>query len=222
MDAVRVVDPGAPEAGRLTAVAKGGDVVRKRIKPDIHDLIGIARHRHPPASGARLRSGDAEVRHAARDERLDLMVTRLRDHAQRPRRDQLAQLIRIAGEPEEVVLLFNDFELDLVFRAAPADQLLGRIEALAPNTVEAAVGSLVDVTGRGACRPEALGPVAVTRVRGRPDEIILAEVKRVRQGPEDLGIPIDERPNWDPFPIGGQHIRQAILIRAGQEPRIVA
>jgi len=64
-------------------------------------------------------------------------------------------------------------------------------------------------------------PVAVTRVRGRLDEIILAEVKRVSQGPEDRGIPIDERPNWDSFPIGGQHIRQAILIGAGQEVGIV-
>src|ERR1700675_4864732 len=176
VDAVGGVDPVAPEAGRLASVAKGRDVVRQRIKPDVDDLVGITRDRDPPASRASLRSREAEVRQAARDERLNFMVTRLRDHAQRPRREQLGELIRIAGEPEEVVLLFNDFGLDLVFAAAPADPLIGRIEALTAETVEAAVGSLVDVAGRNAGRPEPLCPVAVTPVRGRPNEIILAEV----------------------------------------------
>ncbi len=46
-------------------------------------------------------------------------------------------------------------------------------------------GSLVDVAGGGAGRPEALCPLAVPAVRGGSDEILLAEVKRMRQCPED-------------------------------------
>jgi 3-oxoacyl-[acyl-carrier protein] reductase len=135
------------------------------------------------------------------------MVSRLREHAQRPRRKQFGELIRIAGESEEVVLLFNDVGLDLVFRAATADQLVGRLEALAADTVEAAVGSLVEVAGRDAGRPEALCPFAVTPVRGGPDEIIMADVKRLSQSPKDLRIPIDERPDRDPPVVLGQAAR---------------
>ncbi len=103
-----------------------------------------------------------------------------------------------------------------MFGTAAVDELLGHVEALAANTVETPVGPLVHVSRPGASLPEALRAIEVTLIGGGPDEVVVAEVKHARQSPEDLGIPIDQRGRREPFPLGGQDVRQAVLIGAGR------
>ena len=47
-DHVEVGRPVLPEWIGLVWVAALGDVVGERVQPDVHDVLGIARHRHAP------------------------------------------------------------------------------------------------------------------------------------------------------------------------------
>ena len=59
---------------RIVRIAEAGDVVGQRIEPDVHHMIGAARHRHAPVeAGAR----DAEVVEPALDEAQHLVAAAL-------------------------------------------------------------------------------------------------------------------------------------------------
>jgi hypothetical protein len=136
--------------------------------------------------------------------------------------EQFAEPTRVAGEPEEAVLLLDDFRGDLVLRAAALDELISRVEAFAPHAVEAAIRPPVDVPCADARLPEPLRAVEVSPVTGRPDEVVVADVEPGRQPPEDLRIAVHQRAHRKAFTLGGQDIRQAVLVGAGQEPGVIA
>src|ERR1700721_1249560 len=97
---------GWPISGPRAAVGKagGGDVIRQRVDPDVHDMARIVGHRHAPIEG---RSADREILEAALNESDDFVAVLLR-------RDELGaslvmrkQELAIGGEPEKVALLLD-------------------------------------------------------------------------------------------------------------------
>ena len=160
-----------------------GDVVRQRVEPDVHDLLGVARNRKAPAARPYLRARDAEVVETAGDEGADLLMAPRGHHAQRAGIEELGQPPGVAREPEEVVLLLHDLRHDLVFGTGAVHQLVGRVEGLAADTVEAAVVSPVDIAGGVARPPEPLGAGQVARLGARPDEVVVADRRAWRSAP---------------------------------------
>ena len=222
VDPLARLEPVPPVEVVVRTVSEGRDVVRERVVPDVHHLRRIAGHRNAPAARPGDRARNAEIFEPAGDECPRLLMSRLGNHAERARVEQRREPVGVAGEPEEVVVFVDDLGSDVVLGASPVCELVGGDEALAPHAVEATVRTAVDVASRHACFPEAPGAIDVTRIRRRPDEIVVPDVERARERPEDSGVSIDERAHGNARALGGEHVRQAVLVGAGEQADVGA
>ena len=116
----------------------------------------------------------------------------LRLDEQRVRDDQLAELLLILREPEEVILLVDLLWNGLVNRAAVVDQLVGPVEPLAADTVLPLVVPLVDVARGGAGVPQLLGAGNVERVGARPEEDVVGQRQRLAKRAEAFRVTLHQ------------------------------
>ncbi len=222
VDAVRIVEPVALEQLAVLGVVERGDVVAERVDPDVHHLVGIARHGHAPAVTATGLARDGEILQPLVDEREHLLAAVLRLDQHFVTGDQVAQSILVGGEAEEVVLLVDPLRLGAVDRAALVDQLLRLVEALALDAVEPLVMTGVDVAVGGDHLPQLLRAGRVARVGAGPDEIVSREMQRTAQRLEPRRVAIDEIADGDALALGGLDVGEGVLVGAGEKSGVVA
>src|SRR5919201_68381 len=165
---------------QILAVARVGErtqVVDQRVDPDIDDLLLVPRNGHAPGLA---RAAEPEVLQAAGDERARLVVAEPRQDEVGPRVIQLEQRLLERREPEEVVLLLDPLRLGPVLRTLSVDELVLRLECLAPDAVETRVRVLVDVTVVVDPLDEVLDEALVAVVR-RADEEVVVGIDEPRQ-----------------------------------------
>src|SRR2546421_10624422 len=63
----------------LVAKSDRGDVIRQRVEPNVHRVIGIAGNRNTPTDG-RAQTTNGEILQAAGDETSDFVAARFRPH----------------------------------------------------------------------------------------------------------------------------------------------
>src|SRR6185312_1965083 len=156
----------------VVAIAQRRDVVAERIVPDVDHLRGVAGNRDAPAVGALARPRDAEILQAAPDEAEYLVLACLRDDSQRIRGDQRLQLLGVAREAEEVVLLLHYLWRDVVNRAEAIYQLILAVEQLAADAVQPTIVALVDVAVARARLPQLVDAGHVARIGAGADEVV--------------------------------------------------
>ena len=107
-DHVQVGRPVLPQRIAGVGIAARGDVVGERVQPDIHDVLGIARHRHAPReAGARHR----EVLQAALHEADDLVAPAVRRDEARVLVVEVEQPVGPGRQLEEVGRLLDPLDL---------------------------------------------------------------------------------------------------------------
>ena len=107
-DHVQVGRPVLPQRVAGVGIAALGDVVGERVEPDVHDVLGIAGHRHAPGeAGARHR----EVLQPALDEAQDLVAPAVRPDEARVLLVERQQPVGPGRELEEVRRLLDPLDL---------------------------------------------------------------------------------------------------------------
>ena len=131
------------------------------------------------------------------------------------------QLFLVRGEPEEPVLLLDPLGLDVVLGALPVDELVLRLEGLAPHAVQARVDVLVDVVAAVVADPlqELLDELLVPVV-ARPDEEVVGDVEAGGERPPRLHDPVRVLLRLEPL-LGRDagHLR-CMLVDPGEEERL--
>ena len=230
-------------AGRSERVTERGEVVGERVEPHVHDVLaglaGVARvvgHRDAPGEA---RPGDGQIAQPAAQEAEHLVPVLLGLDEVRVTLDVRGERVAVRRELEEVRrLLGHPAHRALVHGA---HRLVGRVllelavgvEGLAADAVPALVGGEVQVLRvlLQDALPEALHDPLVTRLGGA-DEVAGEAVRglrvveahaevdpRLAEARRDL---IGERLRREPALLGGLDDLLAVLVRAGQEARVVA
>jgi len=218
------VDLRGPAASELlgtvgVAVADGGDVVEERVEPDVDGVVGVEGKRDAPLHvGAR----DREVAQAALHKRQHLVAPRVRTDEARVGIVVGQQLVLVRRQLEEPALLVHDLERAVARRAGVALRgLLGGVEGLAGDAVEALVGSLVDVAAVVEDLDERRHAALVTRLGGTY-EVVVGDVE---QAP---GLLIARRHGVGPLlrrhVVGGRGLLDllAVLVQSGEEVHVIA
>ena len=81
-----------------------GQVIGQRVDPDIHDVVGVARHRHPPVE---IGAADGEVLEARAHEARDLVAAGLGADEVGLALVERQQAVPVGREPEQEVLLLH-------------------------------------------------------------------------------------------------------------------
>ena len=217
-DHVEVGRPVAREEPVRLRVADPGDVVDERVEPDVDGLVRIDRERNPPrARGAR----DRDVLEAAIDHVHDLVAPDFGDDELGMLPDVAEQRRAVLRELEEVVVLAQPLEDRLVDGAFPVDQVLLRIETLAPDAVIAFVLSFIDVSRGRDLLEQRLHPPDVPRL-GRPDEVVVGDVEPLPDIPKDDLHPVAIVLGIEPLLARGLHDVRRMLIVSHEEARVEA
>ena len=200
----------------------GGDVVGERVEPDIHDMGGIARHRHAPCeTGAR----DREIPQAAAHEAGHLVAPALRGDEIRMRGVEFQQALLPGAEPEEVTRLLHPFDLgagrgDLLAVGAGGELVLGVI-GLVADGIPAGVFVEIDLAALDQPLPDRLAGADMARLGGA-DEIVIAEVHRLGEIAEVLRDLVGEGLGRHAGGDGGLLHLLPMLVGAGQEHHVIA
>ena len=174
-DRVDVGGPHPREPLGSVGVARGGDVVRERVEPDVADVLRVPGQRDAPVER---RPADREVLEAAADRRQDLVPPGLGLDRFGVRLVVLEEALGVGGEAEEVVLLDHPLDRALVDRAEAVDELLLGVVGLARHAVEPLVGPQVDVVPTVVVDgvQELLNRGRVPRL-GRPDVVVVGDIE---------------------------------------------
>ena len=118
------------------------NVIGERVEPDVHDVLGVVRHRNSPVES---RSRDREVPDLVFEPGENL-VTSLR-WVDEPfvLLNMLSDPVLIFAESKEIGLLLNPFGGAVVYRAFAIFELRLSVEALAGDTVVSFVLTFVNV-----------------------------------------------------------------------------
>src|SRR5262249_4110369 len=136
---------------------------------------------------------DAEVLQATTNERKHLARVEFREDAQPAARDQRLELVLVAGEAEEPVLLGDARWNRLVLGAAAAVELVDRVELLASDAVEALVPRPVEVAGGRAGAPEPRHGRLMARIGAGAEEVVKCQLKGDVQVGEVCRVPRNQR-----------------------------
>src|SRR5215469_15255960 len=83
------------------------DVVRERVHPHIHDVLGITRQLNSPVES---RSRERKILQSAANKTCDLVEALFRQHEIRYALIQIEQLVSISGQPKKITLLFDPLD----------------------------------------------------------------------------------------------------------------
>ena len=192
-DHVQVGRPVLPQRIAGVGIAALGDVVGERVQPDVHDVLGIARHRHAPReAGARHR----EVLQAALHEAHDLVAPAVRPDEARVLLVEREQPVGPGRELEEIRRLLDPLDLgagrDGAALAVLADLGLALDEVgLVAHRVPAGILAEIDVARCDELLPQRLAGGVVPRL-GRADEVVGAVVHLADQIAERLAHLVGE------------------------------
>ncbi len=142
-------------------------------------------------------------------------------HEVRPLVVELQQRLLILGEPEEVVLLLDPLRDRVVLGALPVHELFLALERLAAHAVEPRIRVLVDVAVVVDPLDEVLHEGLVPLVR-RADEEVDGGVDLLRNLAPLLGDLVDVHLGVEPFLFGDSVDLRPVLVRAGEEERVLA
>ncbi len=174
-------------------IAHGGEIVGERVEPDIHDVLGIARHRDAPGeAGAR----DRQIVEAAADEAHHLV-------AARARRDEVGIALVMREQPllprrqaEEIIFLLHPFDFGAGRRLA-VEQFALVEERLVAHRIPAGELAEIDFAAALQLVPQRLARADVARLGGA-DEIVVGDVHELRHGAEILRHAVAEFLRVDP------------------------
>ena len=212
-----------PVRGILVAVgpAEGGNIVEQRVKPHVTDVILVERQLDAPFE-AGFRTRNAQVfQRAAFDHRQHFIAVALGTDEVGIFADMPGKPRQVLGHAEEVVLLLNEVRLGQVLRAQAVFQFLFGVETLAARAVTPAVLAEIDVAVVVHLLEERLHAGLVIGIR-RTDELIVLDAELGPQGLELAADAVHEFLRGLPGRFGGLDDLVAVLVRAGQEPRILA
>ncbi len=202
------------------AEAEGGDVVGERVEPDVDDVARVPRKRDPPLH---LRARDGEVVQPALHERDDLGEPALGPHELGVALVVLEQRRRVLRQAEEDVLLGLPHG-----RPCRGPGSASRRRAPSPCRRPRSSSSTSPRASRCRSRPAAAmrairasTPLPVPRL-GRADEVVVANLERPVELPVALDDPVGELEGRDPLRRRGLLDVLAVLVGAGQEPRLFA
>ncbi len=136
--------------------------------------------------------------------------------------DQLTQLVGVAREAEEVVLLLDQLWSGQMLRTEAVDQFIFGVELLAADAVQALVGARVDVAVAVARLPELGDALQVARLDAGADEVVEREVQRLAQGAVVRGVALDQLGGGDALLLGGLRVLEAVLVGSSQKAHILA
>ena len=156
------------------------------------------------------------------DEAQHLVLARLRHDAQRVGLDQRGELVGVAREAEEVVLLLDHFGARQVLGAEAADQLILGVELLAADAVEPAIGFSCRYRRSRAGLPELAHARRVALLGAGADEVVGRCAPRLAQRRENIRVARDELGGRDALALGGLHVLQAVVVGAGEEADVFA
>ena len=155
------VQVGRPEGRVFTAIGfrktDAGDVVGQGVQPHVHDVIFVARHRHPPFEGG---AGNREVLKPTGNEADDFVAARLGEDEIRVGVVEFQQSVLPRRKPEEIAWLLHPFDLgprgrDLI-AVGVRDQLVPGVESLVTDGVPAGIGVEVDLAVIDQAAPNSL------------------------------------------------------------------
>jgi len=129
---VNVSRPNPPKPIHVPPVADGGDVIDEGIEPNVHHVPGLDRKGNAPVEGG---PGNADVFQAGIEKAQDFVPADVRQDPNPTLLDRLADRLGVAGEGEEVIVLFERPGVRAVLRADSAGQVLFPIEGLAGVTI---------------------------------------------------------------------------------------
>lgn len=210
--------PSAVVLAVLAAVAQRGDVVGQGVPPDVDHLVGVARNGDPPAAGSRGRPGDTDVGQAGSDEREDLVAAFSGFDPDPPGLQRLQNLVGVAGEPKEPVVLGDRLGRRLVLRAHAVDEFICGVELFAARAVQAFVAASVEVALGDAGLPQPLDAAGMAGVAAGTDEVIERQRQRRTQCGETVRVCVHKLPDADSRGTSGGDVLQRVVVRAGQEP----
>ena len=213
---VRPVPP-EPVAAR---VAEGGHVVEERVEPDVRHEPVVERQRDAPLEPA-LRAADRQVLERLAEESQELVPEALGLDDVGVTLQVATQPVLVRRHPEEVVLLLDVGQRGLVVGALPVDDLLVRVEALAPEAVLPPVLAEVDLALLEEPLQDALDHARVPRL-GRPDEVVVGDSERRPLFLERLRIAVGEGLGRLPGLRGCLGDLVAVLVGARQEEDVGA
>ena len=211
-------------------IADAGDVVRQRVEPDIHDVLGVAWHFDAPVElFARTRNG--EVRQAAFDEGHDFIAPMRRLNEVRVLFIVFEQPVLIGGHAEEIGFIFHPLngraggrELFAVFALG---ELVFAVEGFVAHRVPARIGTQIDVGARRAAFvggdgfPDRLTGLLVAFFDGA-DEVVVGGVEPFAHGLELRGHFVGEFLSRDAARLGGLNHLLAVVIDAREEMNVIA
>ena len=108
-----------------------------------------------------------------------------------------------------------------MIRAAAVAQFVWRVELFAADAVEPLVMLAVQIARLGASPPEPLHPRPVPGITARVDHIVNRQPERLAQRHERRSVPVNEFLDRNARRLGGQHVRQRIVVGAGLEADLV-
>ena len=216
---MHVARPVFPECFFIVHIADRCQIVRKRVKPHIDNVLRIKRHGNPPVER---RARDAQILESLLDEA---------DHLVAPRDglDKIGVLldirkhtIRVLAHAEEVRLL-GDFLHGAVAVGAVAVlvELQLRPVALAWRAVEPLVLPLVNISLIVYLLENILHKLMMALLR-RADEIVVRDAEQLPQFLKACDDAVDIRLRRDALLLRRLLNLLPVLIRAGQEEHIIA
>ena len=204
----------------VAVVADAGDVVRKRIEPNVHDVLVVKIDRNAPLEGG---SGNAEVLQAGQEEvvhHFRFALRRLNEF--RVLIDVVDEAVCILAHLEEVrFFLCGLYRAVAVRTAAVFIKLRSREEGFARRAVHALVVALINIALLVELFKDLLYLLFVVIVRSA-DEFVVGGVHHVPVRLDDLRDVVDIFLRGDAGGIGLFFNLLAVLVRAGLEVDIVA
>ena len=202
--------PGSPRRGH---------VVEQRVEPDVGHEPVVERERDAPLEPA-LRAADRQILEGLPQEAQELVPVALGLDGLRMVLEVAPEPVLVRRHPEEVVLLLDVGQRGLVVGALAVDDLLLRVEALAPEAVLPAVLAEVDLALLEEPLQDGLDHARVPRL-GRPDEVVVGDPERVPLLPERLRVPVGEglRASRRPSRPPGRSCRRARRCPSGRRRR---
>ena len=222
-DHMKIGGPQALEPRLVIGKADGGDVIGERIHPDIHHMLGIARHRHAPVEGG---ARDRQVLKAGAHEARHLVQPLARQNEIRNLVVEVEQLILVGGEAEEIALLLHPFDRRSGLGREPRAVLVQMglvfgVIGLIADRVPAGIFVEIDVTGCLHPPPDRLRGPIMARLGGA-DEIVVGAVQPLDHGAETRHVAIQQVLRRQTIPRRRLLDLLAVLVGAGEKEHVIA
>lgn len=192
-------------------------VAGERVEPDVDDLRSIARHRDAPVARALSAARHAQVLQPACDEAGHFVVALGGHDAQPLGFQEVSQLVCVARQAKEPVLLADLLQGLAVHAAAAADGVGFLQERLAAGAVASRILARVQIAVRGAAPPQLPHRGRVTRVARGVQVVVQRDVQRVAQPPERCAVLAHQLQGRDTARLRRARVLQAVIVGAAGE-----